>query len=120
MAQTVLDGDLVIQQLAQLGRDLDAAIKRLGALEEVAVDTEGEYRVSFSRIFRNAQGSVEDRKQAAIAETDQEWRLWGKAVAAVRLQRESLKALHARIDIGRTMASRDKALVSLSGRTGET
>lgn len=120
MAAAVLDGDVVIQQLAQLGRDLEGAIRALGELEELAVDAEGDYKSAFSREFRDALGSIEDRKQAAQAQTDALWRTWGKAAAAVRMQRESLKALHARIDIGRTMASRDKALVSLAGRTGET
>jgi hypothetical protein len=112
------DGETLIAQLGTLGRDLGKEITRLGALEGIAVDAEGDFKVAYSKVFRNAEGSVEDRKQAAICETDILWRTWGKAAAAVRIQRESLKALHARIEIGRTMVSREKALVSLAGRDG--
>lgn len=112
------DGETLVSQLGQLGRDLGQAIKQLGVLEDLAVDAEGDYKTAYSKVFRNAPGAVEDRKQAAIAETDALWRTWGKAAAAVRLQRESLKALHARIEIGRTMVSREKALVSLAGSGG--
>ena len=112
------DGETLLTQLGTLGRDLGKEISSLGRMEEIAVDAEGDFHTAYSKVFRNAQGSVEDRKQAAIAETDSLWRVWGKAAAAVRLQRESLKALHARIEIGRTMVSREKALVSLAGRDG--
>lgn len=117
---TATEGEKVIQQLGQLGRDLVTEVDAYGGLEEMAVDTEGDFRAAFAKIFKDSIGSVEDRKQAAIAATDQEWRTWGKALAAVKRQRESLKALHARVDIGRTMASRDKALAALAGHGGET
>lgn len=113
-----VDGEVVIQQLGQLGRDLGEEITKLGELEEKAVDAEGAYRTAYASEHQQASGSVEDRKQAAIAATDDLWRTWGKAIAAVRIQRESLKALHARIDIGRTMASREKALAALAGSDG--
>ena len=115
---TEADGVVLTANLAQLGRDLGQQITFLGQLEETSVDAEGDFKVAYSKVFRNATGSVEDRKQAAICETDPLWRIWGKAAAAVRMQRESLKALHARIEIGRTMVSREKALVSLAGRDG--
>lgn len=113
-----VSGETVIKQLGQLGRALDEEISALSKLEVAAVEAEGAYKAEFARQFRDATGPVEDRKQAAIAATDTQWRTWGKAVAAVRIQRESLKALHARIDIGRTMASREKALAALAGSDG--
>ena len=112
------DGTVVIDQLAQLGRDLIEEVNRYGDLELLAVETEGDFRAQFAKVYKDALGNMEERKQAAVAATDAEWRTWGKALAAVKRQRESLKALHARVDIGRTMASRDKALVSLAGRDG--
>jgi hypothetical protein len=109
-------GDLVMRQLGDLGRELGAEIDTLATLEELAVDAEGDYRRDFAISYRNATGTLEDRKQWATFDNDVQWRTWGKAAAAVRRQRESLKALHARIDIGRTMASREKALAALAGR----
>lgn len=112
------DGETIIRQLAQLGRDLDVEVGRYGDLELLAVDAEGDFRKAYAEKHAAAEGNLEDRKQAAVAATDAEWRTWGKALAAVKRQRESLRALHARIDIGRTMASREKALAELAGRDG--
>jgi hypothetical protein len=112
------DGETVIRQLGQLGRDLDTEVGRYGQLEETAVEAEGDYRRAYAQEYQAAEGTLEDRKQAAINATDELWRTWGMAIAAVRRQRESLRALHARIDIGRTMASREKALAELAGRDG--
>lgn len=107
----------VVKQLGQLSRDLDEAVRRLGELEEIAVDAEGDFKVAFSKAFRAAEGSVEDRKQIATAQTDTEWRVYGKAAAAVRLQKEQVKALHARIDVGRTIQSTARAEMALAGLT---
>lgn len=103
----------IVKQLGQLSRELDDAVKRLGELEEIAVDAEGDYKVAFSRTFREAAGSVEDRKQIATDATDSLWRVYGKAAAAVRLQKEVIKALHARIDVGRTLQSTARAELAL-------
>lgn len=109
----------IARQLSTLGRDIDEAVKQLGDFELAAVDAEGDFRAKFAKAFRSAPGSVEDRKQAAIEECDVEWRTWGIAAAVVRRQREHLKALHARIDVGRTLASNVRAEVSLA-RSGVT
>ena len=114
------NGEMVIRQLGTLGRDLEIEIAKLAELEEIAVEAEGDYRKQFAISYRNATGTLEDRKQWATFDNDALWRTWGKAAAAVRRQRESLKALYARIDIGRTMASREKALAALAGRDDAT
>ncbi|TYK45220.1 hypothetical protein [Actinomadura decatromicini] len=106
---------VIAQQLGQLGVDLDAAVRRLGELEATAVDAEATYKTKFSRIFRDSSGSVEDRKQQAVAECDSEWRQWSLAASAVHIQKEHIKALHARIDVGRTLASTARAEASLAG-----
>lgn len=110
---------VIAEQLLRLSTDLDNAIKTLGDLEATAVDAEGEFKVKYSRAFRNATGSVEDRKQFAIEECATEWHTWGLAASAARLQRDHLKALHTRIDVGRTLASNVRAEVGLA-RTGVT
>ncbi len=105
----------IVKQLGALSRDLDDAVKKLGELEEAAVDAEADYKVDFSRQFREAAGSVEDRKQIATANTDRQFRIYGKAAAAVRLQKEHIKALHARIDVGRTIQSTARAEMQMAG-----
>jgi hypothetical protein len=111
----VTDLVTIVKQLGQLSRDLDEAVKRMGELEELAVDAEADYKVAFSREFRDAVGSVEDRKQIATANTLDRFRVHGKAAAAVHLQKEHIKALHARIDVGRTIQSTARAEMALVG-----
>ncbi|MBG0828501.1 hypothetical protein HS041_12055 [Planomonospora sp. ID67723] len=105
----------IVKQLGQLSRDLDDAVNKLADLEFIAVEAEGDYKVAFAAVFKSAVGSVEDRKQIATAETDALWRVHGKAAAAVRLQKEHIKALHARIDVGRTIQSTARAEMQLAG-----
>lgn len=124
------DADTLVRQLAQLGRDLDDEVKVLGELEESAVDAEGEYRSRESafddeldKCFLEASGgSVEVRKtQARVVTTS--WRLdsqeayleWQRAKGRLRTQNANLQALRTRIDIGRSLLSREKALLSLGG-----
>lgn len=105
----------IVKQLGQLSRDLDKAVDELGKAELEAVDAEADYKLAYSKAFRSASGPVEDRKQIATAETDQLFRTWGKALAVVKLQREHIKALHARIDVGRTIQATARAEISLAG-----
>lgn len=106
---------VIAQQLGQLGVDLDKAVSRLSELEATAIAEEARYKTKFSRIFREGTGSVEDRKQQAVAECDRAWRNWSLAASAVHIQKEHIKALHARIDVGRTLASTARAEASLAG-----
>ncbi|MEV0994593.1 hypothetical protein [Nonomuraea sp. NPDC050202] len=105
----------IVKQLGHLSRDLDEAVKTLGELELTGVEAEGDFKVAFANAFREAAGSVEDRKQIATVQTDELWRVHGKAAAAVRLQKEHIKALHARIDVGRTIQSTVRAEMQLAG-----
>jgi hypothetical protein len=106
-------------QLSKLGIDLDGAVDKLCELEEMSVDAEGDYRVAHAKAFLGGVGSIEDRKQQAVLAADDLFRIWGKAKAAVTRQKEHIKALHARIDVGRTLASTLRAEVSLA-RSGIT
>ncbi len=114
------EGEKIIEHLGQLGRDLGDEIAQLGTYERDAVAKEGQFRADYARAYDKATGNMETCKQQAIAETDDQWRAWQQAAILVRIQRESLRALHARIDIGRTMASREKSLMALAGHGGET
>lgn len=105
----------IIKQLGQLSRDLDDGVNKMADLEFIAVEAEGDFKVAFAHAFKDAVGSIEDRKQLALIETDQLWRIHGKAAAAVRLQKEHLRALHARIDVGRTIQSTARAEMQLAG-----
>lgn len=109
-----MDAIVIARQLGELGVELDKAVKSLAEFEETAVDAEGDFKVAYAKAFRNGKGSVEDRKQQAFEDCDELWRVWGKAAAAVRIQKEHVRALHARIDVGRTLASNVRAEISLA------
>jgi predicted nucleic acid-binding Zn-ribbon protein len=126
------DAETLAQQLAQLGRDLQEEITLLGELEEECVTAEGEYRRlqdlyedEFHQAFINLPGSVESRKAAARLEcvtareaSSEAYLQWNRLKGQVRVQNASLSALRSRIDIGRSLLSREKSLLSLAG-TGE-
>jgi hypothetical protein len=123
------DAETLARQLAQLGRDLQDEVKYLGELEEAAVDAEGVYRSKETSLewaqdkaFLDFDGSVEVRKaqsrQTTLSyqmESREAYLEWGKAKGRLRTQQANLSALHKRVEIGRSLLSREKALLSLSG-----
>lgn len=125
--------EVLASQLAQLGRDLDREVGILGELEENCVEAEGEYRRlveeyddCLARAFLDGEGSVEHRKAAARLKCVPARLLMQEAnidlsriKGELRTQQASLQALHRRIEVGRSLLSREKALISLAG-TGET
>lgn len=129
---TYYDAETLARQLAQLGRDLDDEVKVLGVLEEAAADAEGFFRKLESayddcldQAFLDANGNVDSRKaqarlacaveRAAKQEASTEW---NKARGKVFTQNANLTAIRVRIDIGRSLLSREKSLMALAG-TGE-
>lgn len=123
------DAETLARQLAALGRDLSDEVARMGELEEEAVDREGDFRWqesayddAFDRAFLDADGAQETRKATARLACTKERSLkleanleWNKAKGRVHTQTANLRALHDRIEIGRSLLSREKALLSLSG-----
>jgi hypothetical protein len=128
------DAETLARQLAQLGRDLQDEVAALADFEEQAVNAEGKYRTYdalyedalASCLLRSGQGNSEARKAEARLQCidprlvmQQAYTEWGHAKAAVRSQQANLTALHKRIEIGRSLLSREKALIGLGG-IGET
>lgn len=127
------DAELLVRQLSQLGRDLDAEVTILGQLDEHAVEAESEFRRldeeyndRFAEEFLNLEGPVEQRKMQARLKakparliSEEAWLIWNLSKAKLRTQQASIQALHRRVEIGRSMLSREKALISIAG-TGET
>lgn len=127
------DAEVLTRQLAQLGRDLDDEVRHLGDLDLQCVEAEGEFRRlddehgdRVAQEFLDAEGAVETRKMIARLKAvparliaQDAWLEWNRAKAKMRTQQASIQALHRRVEIGRSMLSREKALISLSG-VGET
>ncbi len=122
-----LDTNLLAKQLSQLGRDLEAEMILLREADEAAVEAEGLFgklealhKDDLARSFLERQGSVDarnaqarldniaSRQRAEDAKLD-----WKRKEALVRFHQSSVRALNSRIDIGRSLLSREKSLAAL-------
>lgn len=104
-----------IHHLMDLSRTLDHAVEDLRRLEEISVDAESDYKLAWARAYQEAVGSVEARKAAATIACDSLFRTWRKAEAAVGAQKAHIRALHTRIDVGRTIQATARSEMALGG-----
>ncbi len=105
------------QSLSALGhvtRELDAAVERLLDLEMAHAQAECEFVVAKARSFLEAQGSVSARGFVADVETNDQMRAFKTSGARLRAHREHIRALHARIDVGRTVVTTERKLSGVS------
>lgn len=125
---TSYDAEHLARQLAQLGQDLQREVIELGRLEESCVQAEGSYRHYEAMLdnclaaeFLKASGSNAEARKAQArlacleprALAEQAWKEWSLLKGQLRTQQASLSALHRRIEIGRSLLSREKALITL-------
>lgn len=130
---TSFDAASLAEQLSQLGRDLDEGVAQLSRLEEDCVTKEGAYRVLealhedavASAFLRSPGTNAEARKADARLRSvdsrtraEQAWQDWSLLKAQVRVHQASLAALHRRIEIGRSLLSREKSLLALENSIG--
>lgn len=122
-----LDMNLLSRQLSQLGRDLEAEMILLRENDEAATEAEGIYckleaiyKDDLARSFLNGNGSVDARNaQARLDNIGSRQRMedakleWERKRGIVRYRQASIKALTTRIDIGRSLLSREKSLAAL-------
>lgn len=104
----------VLDQLQNISRDLDKAISDLSDKEMAAAEAESTYRVAKAKAFLKAEGSVQAREHQAVLDTQLELIDRDKTAALVRVQREYVKSLHSRIDVGRTVIATERALAGVS------
>ena len=104
----------VLDQLQTISRDLDAAIRDLSRLEQQAAEAESAYRVAKAQAFLTAEGAVQTREHHAVLSTQRQLIERDKTAALVRVQREYIKSLHARIDVGRTIVATERTLSGVS------
>lgn len=105
----------LIAQLGTLSRDLDNAVRDMARLEELAAEAEARYRVAKAKALLAAEGKTAGEREAkATVACETSLLERDKSAALVRVQREHIKALHTRIDVGRTIAATDRALSGVS------
>lgn len=123
------EAQVLADQLARLGRDLQDEVMRLGELEETATEAQGEYRRlkeehedRLAEEFLRLEGTAEVRRNGARLKaiparllSQDAWLEWDRAKGKVNMQQANLSAIGKRIEIGRSLLSREKALLSLGG-----
>lgn len=128
---TAFDADLLATQLAQLGRDLQTEVLNLRELELKAVELEARHKLldelhndALAQAYLENEGAAEMRKakaRLACLHTREKaagaWKEWQDAKAIVRFQNANLSALGKRIEVGRSLLSREKVLIGL-GNSG--
>lgn len=104
----------VMDHLRDLSKELDDLVKKIGEEDHIATVQKEEYLRAYAKAWRAAQGSVEARKQIAIALTAEQRMAAEVADCEVRNLRRQIEALKLRIEVGRSLGSAIKAEVSLS------
>jgi hypothetical protein len=122
-----MDGEILATQLQSLGRQLDEATAKLAELDIYATSAgitaaaaKEEYENAYAASFLTADGAVEARKMIArchcVPTQDKALEAagaWEQAKSAVRNQQAMVRAINARIDIGRSLLSREKSLMAI-------
>lgn len=110
-----LNPNAIAQNLINLGRELNALVSEFKDLELAAADAKREAEVAYSRAYMASEGPVEERKQTAIGQTSNERYLADLAERQVAACKEAIRAVHIRIDIGRTLSATTRDEIKLAG-----
>lgn len=124
-----MDGDVLAKQLGDLGRQLEDATKELARLDILATgagikaaSVKAGYEDHLAQAFLDADGPVDIRKATArlcctsyridaqTAAAD-----WERAKTDVSNQQAVVRMINARIDVGRSLLSREKSLAAVLG-----
>src|ERR1700722_9408256 len=126
----MMDATTLLSQLAELGRQLDREVEKLGELDLLAPGLGCGYQVlreeheddCADSFLGMREGGVEAKKMAARLKCvpsrliAQDASLeWEKAKSRLRTQQAAVRALTTRIEIGRSLLSHEKALMGLGG-----
>jgi hypothetical protein len=109
--QTATD---VAQNLANIARQLDQAVKDLRTLDEESVRARSRFEVAFARAFLDGSGSMDLRKQQAILDTANAKLDAEIADQRVRSQRALIDSLRVRIDVGRSYGTAIRSEMALA------
>ena len=110
----------IAKRLVGLSRHLRAAVKELRRLGQAAAVAKRDAEVAYARAFLEAEGPMDVRKQLALlAAADARLKV-EIANSEVSAFKEVLKAIHADLDVGRSLSAttRDEMRLSGSGAMG--
>jgi hypothetical protein len=124
----MFDAETLLRQLSELGRQLDQQVDRLGELDMLATGLGCEYQrlreehedQLATAFLGMADGGVEAKKMAArlkcvparliAQEANKDWE---EAKSRLRTQQAAVRALGARVEIGRSLLSHEKTRMDL-------
>lgn len=112
---TPINSNQVAQQLLDLARQLDAAVKELSRVDEQSVAARRDFEVAFAHAFITAEGSMDMKKQRAVLATADKKYAAELADQRVRSQREAIRAIGTRIEVGRSYGAAIRSEVGLAG-----
>jgi hypothetical protein len=102
--------------LIELGRALDKLVAEYRGLGEGAAKAKQKAEVDYARAYMKGEGAtIEDRKQAAILAAADARYAADLAERKVAGCREAIRAVHARIEVGRTLSATTRDEMKLSG-----
>lgn len=123
----MFNADILLEQLAALGRQLDTEVTELGRLDMLATGKGCDYQRlreehedNLADAFLHADGGVEAKKMSARLKCVPSRLLaqdaakdWEEEKARLRTQQAAIKALTTRIEIGRSLLSTEKTRMDL-------
>lgn len=95
----------IVSELSKIGRELDALSREIDRLDRDCVVAWSEHRKAYAREYINGQGSVEDRKQAAVLAVEEQRVIAESADQILRAARERIRVLRDRLEIGRSISA---------------
>lgn len=105
----------IAKRLIVLNRHLYAKVNELEALGERAAQARKDAKVAYAQAFLSAHGPMDIRKQAAeLASADAKFAA-DAAEQQVSACKEALKAIHAAIDVGRSLSATSRDEMKLAG-----
>lgn len=105
----------IAANLIQLSYELDDLVKEYRALGDGAAEAKREAEVAYAKAYMSTSGTVEERKQAAIEATTDQRYVADLAERKVAGCREAIRAIHARIEVGRTLSATTRDELKLAG-----
>lgn len=110
----------IAKWLASLTRQLDAKVTEYANLSDEAAAARRDAEVAFARAFLTAEGAMDIRRQIAMERAaDKRWAA-DVAERKVAACKEAIRALHLKIDVGRTASANVRAELTALGAGGQT